>query len=191
MYINIEQLVKDELEATEQLLWYEQPKAKIITAGGSVLCIFGIAFAVFSLFWMTTLLEQQSQAMLAVSLMDKIFPFFSAPFLIIGVLLMLSPYWIYRRAKRTVYAITNSRCIIITAGRTKKVESYNTDTIGNIEKVQYSNGFGDLTFAKEQYTMSGNDSGTEVRMRSIGFYNICEVNKVEKILKAAVRKDVG
>lgn len=189
MEIDIRQLIKAELGCDEELLWEGQPRARIITVGSSIAFIFGIIFTAFSLFWTTSLLEQNSVSLFPATLMDRVFPFFSIPFLAIGIFLLFSPYWMYRGTQRTVFAITNRRCIIIKAGKTKKVKSYNNEKISNIEKVQYANGFGDLIFAKEQYTTSDDNNGTEVRMRNVGFYYISGVNEVERILKAAIRKD--
>lgn len=190
MDIDVKQLIRDELDSDEELLWDGRPKAKVATGSNAVLFLFGVIFMAFSLFWTMTLLENNARSVFRASVMDKIFPFFSIPFMAAGVGLLFSPLWNYRKTENTVYGITSKRCMIIVNGRTRKVQSYDHAKIGNIEKVQYSNGYGDILFAKEQYTTSDDSHGTEVRMRSVGFLNIPDVSEAERQLKAAVRCEI-
>ena len=189
--IDVKQLVKDELDSSEELIWEGRPIAKVFTARSGVALAFGLMFTAFSFFWTASLLKENTVSILPMTLIERIFPFFSLPFLAVGIWLMLSPYWMYRETQRTVFVITNKRCIIITAGRTKKVKAYVNSRINSIEKTEYSDGSGDLIFAREQYTTSGDNGTREIRTRGIGFHSIQSVSEVQKLLKAAVRKDVG
>ena len=188
---NILEIVENEIRENEIIKWYDKPQAKIVSGEGLIMTIFGGIFVGFSMFWTLSQTSPKSpfnDPFFKKSLVDRMFPYFSLPFFIIGLLLLPGPYWVYKRMKNTIYAITNERCIIITVGRTRKVQSYNIHEIRNIEKTEYSNGTGDISFAKETSLSSGNEqSNSTISTTPIGFCRIKEVTEVEKILRNSIK----
>lgn len=182
------QIVEKELYTDEKIVWIGKPKAKAITGGGIFLSLFGGVFIAFSLFWITTAYNQGNHEFhMRISLMDKIFPFFGLIFLIIGIAIFLSPIWIYRGTKNTIYVITNKRCIIIKASRTKRVSSYSKENLSIVDRVEKQDGTGDIIFFREQYTTTSNDTtSSHVENRNIGFYSIENVRQVELYLRNLV-----
>lgn len=57
MDIDINQLVRGELDSNEELLWEGQPIAKVFTGRSTIAFAFGIIFTAFSLFWTMSLLQ--------------------------------------------------------------------------------------------------------------------------------------
>lgn len=188
---NILEIVENEIYENETINWYDKPQAKKINAEGIIMTIFGCIFVGFSMFWTLSQIGPSSpfnDPFFTQSLIDKMFPYFSLPFFIIGLLLLPGPYWVYKRMLNTIYVITNERCMIITVGRTKKVQSYNIYDIRNIKKTEYSDGTGDICFAKETSLSSRNEHGNRtVRTTEIGFNRIKNVTEVERILRNIVK----
>lgn len=191
MIENILEILENEIHENEVIKWYDKPQAKKINGEGMVMTIFGCIFVGFSMFWTLSQIIPKStfeDAFFTQSLIDKMFPYFSLPFFIIGLLLLPGPYWVYKRMINTIYAITNERCLIITVGRTKKVKSYNIHDLHNIEKTEYSDGTGDICFAKETSLGNRVEHGNRtVRTTQIGFNRIKNVTEVEHMLRSIVK----
>lgn len=189
--INVREMVESELLNDEELIWYDQPIAKKITGEGIILSVFGIFFTAVSGTGLWTLIKPSSPFDFNFhhkTTMEKLFPLFILPFFIIGLALLAGPYWVYKSALKTIYVLTDKRCIIIKAGRTKKVSSYDVDEINNIEKKEYSDGSGTLVFLKETYLSSRDDNGhRSVRTKNIGFLEIRDVKKVELKLRNVLK----
>lgn len=188
MLTDLRGIVQRETLDGEEIIWYGQPKAKFITGEGIVVFIFGAIFTAFSLFWTLSQIGPSSpfnDPFFRTSLIERIFPYFSLPFFLIGLWMLGGPFWIYRKAQRTLYAITNKRCLIMVLGRTKKIKSYDIDEIPNIDKTEYSDGSGNIIFAKEVHVGMRDDNGRRrVSTEKIGFYRIENVREVEKKLRA-------
>jgi hypothetical protein len=110
----------------------------------------------------------------------SLFALFGVPFVLVGLGMLTSPYWLYKKAKQTVYGLTNRRAIIITGGSTKKVQSYTGSDMGVIERTERSNGTGDVVFA----TVEGKKS-----VEQVGFMGISDARRVERLLLDTFKKD--
>jgi len=102
------------------------------------------------------------------------------PFVLAGFGMLGSPYWLYRKAQRTVYAIDNRRVLIISGTRTRKVQSFAAPDIGLIERTERANGKGDVMFATE--------TGNKVTQR-VGFTGINDARRVERLLLEVFKED--
>ena len=126
--------------------------------------------------------------------------FFILVFLSVGFLILLSPLRAAARARRTYYAITDQRVLIISKFRRRSVASYAPCSINFLEVTERASGFGDIVFRRNVFargsppdTESGwgeNDEGTpkiyEVGRTTIGFFGIPEVRRVEKAMRRLV-----
>jgi hypothetical protein len=74
-----------------------------------------------------------------------LFAIFISVFVLIGWGMMLAPFWAYRKAKQTVYAITRTRLIILTQGRSLKVQSIEPDGMRGFTRNERRDGSGTLT----------------------------------------------
>jgi hypothetical protein len=111
---------------------------------------------------------------------QSLFALFGLPFVLVGLGMMGSPYWLYRKAKSTVYALTNRRVMIITGGASKKIQSFAGKDIGIIERTERANGSGDVTFA----TIT-----TSKNTHRVGFMGVQDSRRVERLLLDVFKKD--
>src|SRR5215216_6392607 len=173
-----QQMAQAELESGEQLLWHGRPGGRRFILGSIPIVLFGIPWTAFSLFWMAAasgfLFTKSGNGIFS------LFALFGVPFVLVGFGMLGSPYWAYRKMKRTVYALTNRRALIITGGRSKTIRSYSSKDIGVIERTERANGKGDIYFA----TVEGNKS-----TQRIGFLGISDARRVERLLMDVFKKE--
>lgn len=113
-----------------------------------------------------------------------VFPLFGVPFALVGLGLMLSPVWLRRKLKRTGYALTNRRALLIEGGLfgSRLVKSYAPEDLSDLERVERANGSGDLVFERVA-TRVQSDDGRRVRTAPRGFLAIPDVRDVERLLR--------
>ena len=172
--------VRSELQRDEQLLWVGQPLPGRFARSGCLLALIGVPFTAFGLFW-------TAGAALAaghISGVFSCFAIFGLPFLVAGLGLLGSPYWLRQRAKRTCYALTDRRGIVWNTGWWGSVEirSYGPGQLTRIRRVEYPDGCGNLVF--EEFTTVGNSDGHATSTtRRYGFMAIPRVHEVEELLR--------
>ena len=173
-----QQTAQAQLEMGERLLWHGKPDPKRGLWATIPLVLFAIPWTGFSVFWMAAasglFFKDAKPGWLS------LFALFGVPFVLVGLGMLTSPYWLYKKAKQTVYGLTNRRAIIITGGSTKKVQSYTGDDMGVIERTERSNGTGDVVFA----TVEGKKS-----VEQVGFMGISDARRVERLLLDTFKKD--
>ncbi len=173
--------VRSELQSDEQLLWVGQPLPGRFARAGCVMALFGVPFTAFALFWM----GMASMGGFAGGGLFACFPLFGLPFVVVGLGLLTSPYWLRQKAKRTCYALTGRRAIVWNAGwfGSLEVRSYEPSQLTRIRRVEYPDGCGDLVF--EEFTTFGTDSDghTTSNIRRYGFMAIERVHEVEELLR--------
>ncbi|NLF31874.1 MAG: hypothetical protein GX591_13425, partial [Planctomycetes bacterium] len=94
-----------------------------------------------------------------------------------------APYWVYRKAGRSAYAITDRRAILLDAGwfGGLNVRSFGPDELDDITRKQRADGSGDLIFRRD---ISHTHDSTHTR--DIGFMAIRNVKDVETIIRTMV-----
>lgn len=188
-------VLRNEMDDGEQLLWSGKPRPSRLAMQMLPVSVFGLFFGGFAIVLDSFALGMILHAGPAFShgatsssgtpAMAWIFPVFGLPFVAVGLGMILSPLFAFRRAKTTVYGVTDCRAIIVTARRGKTVKSYRARDIDNISRVERSDGTGDVTFAHQySYTNDGNRNTT-----TIGFFGIPEPREVEKMIQAIVDHD--
>lgn len=176
-------LVERELDPGEKILWIDQPIPKFWNAGSIAMFLFAIPFTAFSIFWMggvAWITSQDSNAPAGINF----FSCFGLPFLLVGLGMLSSPIWMYRAAKKTIYAITDKRAISIVGGRMMKVRSFQPEQLKNLERIERSNGSGSIIIEYETFTTSKG----RTRNRPHGFMEIRDVKRVEDFLEDLARK---
>ncbi len=179
---------QDELEPGEKMLWSGQPDPKRLSRKALLISLFGIPWTAFALFWVVAAAGFKLPDFTFSSFSDgfhAVFPLFGIPFVLIGLGMFTAPYWAYRSAKRTVYAITNRRALVISFGRAKRVQSYFEQDISDISRVERADGSGNIVFRTEETT----DRKGNARLNQIGFFGVPEVRRVERILLDAFKNE--
>jgi hypothetical protein len=107
------------------------------------------------------------------------FPLFGVPFILIGLGMLSSPLWAYRKALNTVYVITDRRAISIDGGWSTTIRSHNPSGLKEVFRRERKNGLGDVVIAGRAWR----DSDGDLHLQEIGFFNIRDAKSVEQMLK--------
>lgn len=163
----------DFLESGENLLWQGAPARGLRFSGkGLLLSLFGLVFLSFSVFWVG-----MASFMTAGEPMGMLFPLFGAPFVLVGLWLVVG-HWIYDayKRKRTRYALTTKRALIARTVLGRKMESYPISKDTQITLV--SGTLDTVNFAERVYRNKDGDN-----VVPIGFRFIEDGQKVYNLLR--------
>ena len=172
---NTQRLLEGELKPGESLLWQSAPIARRHWRMALPVLIFAIPWTGFALFWMPMAAKS-----------GGVFALFGLPFVLIGAGLFCSPWWAARIARRTGYALTTDRAIIVTPapfGGGVSVRSFAPGDLADVERVQRSDGSGDLILAREWVRGSKGRS----HEKKIGFIGVPAVQNVQVRIDELVR----
>jgi hypothetical protein len=120
------------LQKGERIVWKGRPRPGGAAKLGSMECLFGVFFLGFSLFWT------------AMALTGGNFALFGLPFIAIGAWMVATPLRYARQARRTYYAITNQRVIIVTSGDAFATTAVLPHEIDDYERWDREDGSGDM-----------------------------------------------
>ena len=181
----LQELVNAELSEDETIQWIDQPIPSFFASGALEPFFFGIPWTAFSVFW-------TSGAAGVLDLNGGGFNFnfqnldagrlliaaFGIPFVLSGLWMLSAPLRVRRNAKRTVYAITNYRAIIVQGTLfAHNIMSYYPADICDISRTQKADGTGSLRYAIGKIK-------NETEMPDVqAFVNIRNVQEVERILQ--------
>lgn len=194
--------VAGELQPNEKLLWAGQPTAKSGRRSAWPVCLFGIPFLGFSMFWVAMAggmvwFGGPANAPGFMGVVGMIFPLFGIPFVLVGLGLVSAPYWTVRRARKTWYALTNQRAIVHNGSLfgASEMTSFRGDALGKMSRRSYADGTGDLVF--EEGFPGGNQWMTNMPMNRFhrhsqiqrrGFFGIPDVKTVEELVRKTLVK---
>ncbi|MDR2863321.1 MAG: hypothetical protein LBV54_05550 [Puniceicoccales bacterium] len=174
----LRQILESELNKGEQVIWVAQPRPWRLAQMGIPCFLFGIPWTGFTLHMLAASCDFKFPEL--GELLD--FRIFSLiPFVLVGLGLLTVPLLGVRKAKKTVYAITTSRTIIIESilpGRSNIYSCWPSQLRAFFRK-QAADGSGDLFFSQEK--TYPNDEPVVTR---IGFLGIPRVKEVELLLSA-------
>ncbi|MCX8082281.1 MAG: hypothetical protein N3D17_02630 [bacterium] len=175
--LELENKVRKELSPDERILWMEQPIPKFFTGSSIFTFLFGIPWTAFIIFWIFAAYRGIGfkKPDLSRGILPNFFPLFGLPFLVVGIGILTSPLWTYRKALKTLYVITNKRAIVFIDGRTTVINSYFSGQLQNIQRVERKDGTGDIIFGQDLVKSKNVDMD--------GFLNIRQPRIAEEILK--------
>ncbi len=176
--------IRSELRRGERLIWVGQPRPGYFARQALGVFFFGGLWTVFTSFMLAMFLVTRFHggdhwkgdpvtSVLGLSL-----------FMLVGIGLLSVPFWLWRKARHTYYALTDRRAILWEAGwfGSVAVRSYLPDDLNRLYRVEYHGG-GDLIF-EEQYTFhTDNERGEIATPKAHGFIGISNVREVEEILR--------
>lgn len=185
--------INAELQPGERLLWAGQPTPALYARSSRPIMVFGLFFTGFSLFWiaaaggMMWFADGPGSRDRGFQVFNC-FPLFGIPFFLVGMGMVTSPIWMRRAAKRTVYGVTDRRCIVVKGKPTGGVEvrSFGPGDLTDMSRNEYANGGGDLVF-QEDFRMSTNSKGHTTSTRTAhGFIGIENVRDIENLIRSQV-----
>jgi hypothetical protein len=173
-------LIDKELESDEVIVWTGRPQALMYAKRFWIISLFFVIWTTFSIFLLSLmgkklllgLAEQNMKAIIASGVMIV--------FLLIGILGMLIPYFVYRRTKKNLYVLTNRRALIvrdISPGRIKLTDLAfrRLQSPTRVSSRQRKDGYGDIIF--ERITRY---DGERIRVDETAFYSLSNVSNVER-----------
>jgi len=169
-------VVDRELSAGEYIHWIEMPTPALFTPVSTGAFLFAIPWTAFAIFWIC---GASGFKMPDFKEGFDFFPLFGVPFVLIGIGMLSSPLWAYRKSLKTLYVITNRRAITFEGGFTTTIRSYSPDKLQDIYRKEKRNGTGDVIFARKAWRDSDGDQHTE----NLGFLRIRNPKDVEKQLQ--------
>ncbi|MBK7207082.1 MAG: hypothetical protein IPH91_02210 [Elusimicrobia bacterium] len=172
------QRVQPQLQGGEGIRWIAPANPRMALMGGLALWLFAIPWTAFALFWMAGAAGFKTPNFKSPA---ALFPLFGLPFVLIGLAMLASPIFLYRKAKRTFYIITDRRALIFEDGPTVKIQSFGPPQLQNIERIQSPDGSGSLIFTERR-------TGRNGRGLKIGFLGIKDVQHAEALLMDLVTK---
>lgn len=171
-------------------MWSGQPRAWGLARQSIGTAIFGVLFLAFAVFWVTMATTMMSGAK-APSILSTVFPLLGTPFVLIGLGMTVSPLLARLRASRTAYFVTDRRAVTIDASAFGSVSvlSYGANDLSNMERVERTDGSGDLVFQRfASYSGARSDAGArKVTMRACGFIGIDDVREVERVVRETLK----
>jgi len=173
--------VENELGQEERVEWMDMPRARLFAGGSLGIVLFGIPWTAFAVFWMCGAAGFQMP-----DFKDggDFFVLFGIPFVLVGLGMLTSPYWMYRKMLRTVYVITDRRAILFVGGRTTTIRSFGPEQLGQVYRRERKNGYGDVVIGRSTWE----DSDDKRRSREFGFFGVRNAKEVEEMLRELAEK---
>lgn len=175
-------MIENELQSGERITWTGQPIPGRTTKGSWGIILFGIPWTAFAVFWTYMASGPLRNTHHNPGPIGYLFPLFGVPFILIGLAMLSSPFWLRRMAARTVYVLTDRRAILFTGGLRRgsmTVRSFQPDQLRQLQRNQNSDGTGDLIFTQDIDTgKNGNQYP-----RDVGFIGIRDVKQVEELVR--------
>lgn len=170
--------------AGEPIRWSGQPSARTAFWRSAGIWLFAIPWTVFALFWESLSLGgflgfggPKGQQW---SWFGAFFVLFGLPFVAVGLGMMAAPFWLARRARRTVWVITTRRIASLTLGRRGvTVRSISPRDLFAVERTEKADGSGTLKLIFGE----GRDSDGDKVERSETLQGIPDVRRVEDIIR--------
>ena len=180
----LQRLIDSELQRDERVTWSAQPLPGRLSRTAWPIVLFGIPWTAFAVFWVA----MASRGMHGARSSDGFslfFPLFGVPFVLVGLGMLTSPFWLRRQAGRTVYVLTNQRAIILSRGWFGKisVRSFAPEGLSDLRRNQYADGSGDLIFTQD---LRRNNNGNSYV--AVGFLGVADVKSVEEQIRALIAR---
>jgi hypothetical protein len=180
----IKSLLASSLAPGETVVWSGRPQPGSIARRALPKALFGLAFVAFTLFWMAGVVSGKGNNW------DKgkiVAPFASHNVAIAalaglwmlppGFYMLSWPLWAWRRARRTLYALTDRRAIVLEVGSRgrHRTSSFTTETVALMQCDEHGEGKGDLLFQNRKTWVSQSEA--------VGFLGIERVREVEALVR--------
>jgi hypothetical protein len=176
-------VLRTELGPGEKIVWWEQPDERAYARMSGPLRKFGLIFTGIAAGWMGLALVM-SQLMIhfgkGVPWWVGLFPVGGVPFLVVGLLILRQPV---RRARETVYGLTDRRAIVSESAwpkRSRVVRSYEPGKLTNPDLEVRDDGTGSLVFERVD---SGVVANGQRLLAPCGFVGVGDVRRVQGLVR--------
>ena len=174
-----------ELLRGERVVWCGQPSplSRAFASGGTFL--FGIPFFAFSVFWTWGATGHYGAPSTPDNIaFAKLAWLWGGVFIVVGASMLLSPLWACWVARRTIYAVTDRRAIVIQKPlRRATIQSFHGERLENVIRREAPTGCGDLVFERQAWE----DRRGRAVFRDVGFLGILDAHAVQQLLPTGHR----
>jgi len=170
-----------ELEPDERLLWSGRPRPWHLVRAALPIAAFAIPWITFSLFWMVGAVDSRAPAVRAGGL--AVFPVLGIPLVLLGMLMLFSPLWALSQARRTLYAVTSRRLLILVSGRSPSLRSFDPRTLAPLQRFDRTDGTGDLLFP-DQTLLNATRGYSRLQAMHTGFIGITDAHSVHDLIRS-------
>jgi hypothetical protein len=174
---DVQLCAQSELQGGESLLWSGPADPGRSAMSALPAALFGILFAGFAFFWMSTAYRGTHNAANhhnALASGFSVFPLFGLPFLVIGIGMTLAPLGVYLKGRNGVYAVTNRRVMLITGTTSRSVKSIIPSDIAEVDHRERPDGSGDVLIRTNSVVRTNNGT-TQI---TVGLYGVPNVKEV-------------
>jgi len=181
--VALREIVQNEMRPMERVRWCGRPKPSRMAIKSLPIFLFAIPFTGFAVFW----IAMASKGIMAEGERGPgmFFPLFGLPFLLIGLAMMTAPLWAMRKAKSTVYVVTDQRAIVFAGARSISIESFGPDKLKGRARKQRPDGSGDIIFERRA---SYHGSRHRETYKDIGFLGIGDVRPAEEAIRYVIEE---
>jgi hypothetical protein len=176
----------------EKILWAGRPSPRTAFWRSTPIWLFAIPWTAFSIGWesmalMAHFAESQKSEHAAGSIMAMIFPIFGLPFIIIGIGMMVAPFWAAWKAGRMVHILTEARLVTAVLGRDLSLTSFEPGRVVSLKRVEKADGSGTMTLSLGTYRDSDGDSAEKLET----WYGVPAIRGLEDQLRDVMAQRRG
>jgi hypothetical protein len=182
--VEIPRDIANELAPAEKVLWAGQPRQGVVLrAVDAFLIPFSLLWGGFAIFW---------EVSVATTRAPPFFLLFGAVFVVIGLYLIFGRFFFdARQRRRTFYAVTSERVVIVSGVLGRTVKSIDLRTLGEMSLAERGDGSGTIVFGSTSAFdwMQGGIAGwpgSNARQAS-RFELISDVRRVYETIRKAQR----
>lgn len=172
--LELESILNNEIGNDEKVLWSAQPNISLIIKKEMPAFKAGLFTCALPVIMAAVIYSQGEKIPTAAMVMISLL-------FLLGLLFVTSPYFAVKKAKKTLYAITGKRAIVIVNNSEPYIESYGQDKFKDVAKTVGKGGGGNLIFEKI-ILYKRSKRGTKTKVKKRGFIGIDNVADVEKII---------
>lgn len=172
----LQNLVDGQLRGDERLVWVAQPPARFFTATSLGVLLFGVPWTGFAIAWTANAAREAAGG----GGVEVWLPLLGAPFILIGVGMLLSPLRAYRQASNTVYVVTDQRVLTLRKQWPLKLYEFSEQQLRETTVRWHGAGRGDLLFAATP------PADSNLMSLEIGFVGIERPDEVQQLLERLV-----
>lgn len=186
--LQTQQVFQSELRSGESLVWCGQPSTSVIFHAFDWFSIpFSIMWGGFALFWECSVTNCFHSV--AITGSSGFFALWGIPFVLAGQYLIwgrfIYDWWLKRR---TFYAITNQRVLVITRGFKMQFFENSLGSMETVSRSEVSNGLGTIHFASDEaYAPRARGRSAHrigISLNELAFHDIADVRNVYEVLQA-------
>jgi hypothetical protein len=189
----LRQYLEQELAPGESIRWSGQPDPALLFSSQDIFLVpFSLLWGGFALFWESGVLGIFDKGGAGVGI-GSFFVLWGIPFVVIGQYFIWGRF-VYKRwmKRRTLYAVTDKRVVVIADGRTLRTNSLFISQLPSVSRSRRGNGSGSITFGGGgiMSLMNGSamyaNTGMDFFARgpgAVAFYDIDDVDNVYRLIQ--------